>query len=86
MSFRYTSFISPSIHKYRHLIYPQILGCLVGVAQAEVYDFDVLLLIEQEILRFQVTMDHIHPQLKHRTPRLKHEGGGNVDNYFSIAS
>jgi hypothetical protein len=31
-------------------------------------------------------MDHIHPQLKHRTPRLKHEGGGNVDNYFSIAS
>jgi hypothetical protein len=32
----------------------------VGIAQAEVYDLDVSVFVEEKVLRLQVAVNHIH--------------------------
>jgi len=38
----------------------QQLIILVGVAEAKVNDFDILAIIQQQVLRLQIPVNHIH--------------------------
>ena len=60
-------------------------GCLISIAKAEINDLDVLLLVQQQILRLQIPMNNVHPLEKLAGEELCHAVSTQAQLAFVLA-